>query len=206
MPLPLARSPTVLLDCASRRFACLSSRPACRWNFRSEDRLLRRKPPDVLRPFLGKPLLRPALLTKVPKNRGNRVAREAISSSGASTQLATVRTRKLFPLPAGGDRTFGHLPHLLSVAGFPMRPGPPSRSHEHHAHRFRVAEAKFSVTSLWITGISGATVGTLPKSRIWPGQRLAGPHADCRSVPLRLPRYLCPNLPSALPSLLIWRT
>jgi hypothetical protein len=43
------------------------------------------------------------------------------------------------------------------------RPGPPSRSHEHHALPPRVAEAKFLVTSLWITGISGATVGTLSK-------------------------------------------
>jgi hypothetical protein len=49
---------------------------------------------------------------------------------------------------------------LLVLADLPRRPGPPSRSHEHHAHRFRVAEAKFSVISLWITGISGATVGT----------------------------------------------
>ena len=31
---------------------------------------------------------------------------------------------------------------LLAVAGLPRRPGPPSRSHEHHAHRFRVAKAK----------------------------------------------------------------
>ena len=35
-----------------------------------------RKPPDVPRPFLGKPLSRPALLTSVPKNRGSRVARQ----------------------------------------------------------------------------------------------------------------------------------
>ena len=41
------------------------------------------KPSSALRPFLGKPLLRPALLTEIPKNPGNRVAREAIPSSGA---------------------------------------------------------------------------------------------------------------------------
>ena len=41
------------------------------------------------------------------------------------------------------------------------RPGPPSRSHEHHAPLPRVAEAKFLVTSLWITGISGTTIGTV---------------------------------------------
>src|SRR5437762_4199793 len=50
----------------------------------------------------------------LPKLRGtpiSRVAREAITSSGASSRLTPKRTRKLFPLPAGGDRTFGHLPH-----------------------------------------------------------------------------------------------
>ena len=31
-------------------------------------------------------------------------------SSGASSRLAPTRTRRLSPLPAGGDRTFGHLP------------------------------------------------------------------------------------------------
>ena len=51
------------------------------------------KPPDVLRPFLGKPLLRPASLTEIPKNSRNRVAREATSSSGASSRLAPL------PLP-----------------------------------------------------------------------------------------------------------
>lgn len=40
-----------------------------------------------------------------------------IDSSGASSRLAPARTRKLFPLPAGGDRTFGHLPHPPAVAG-----------------------------------------------------------------------------------------
>jgi len=55
-----------------------------------------------------------------PKFRGtpiSRVAREAITSSGASSRLAPKRTRKLSPLPAGGDRTFGHLPRPPAVAG-----------------------------------------------------------------------------------------
>src|SRR3954463_9723760 len=49
----------------------------------------RRKPSDVLRPFLGNPLLRPASLTEpqnppkeIPKS-GNRVARQKDFSSGA---------------------------------------------------------------------------------------------------------------------------
>ena len=37
------------------------------------------------------------------------------------------------PLPAGGDRFFGHLPHLLAVAGLLGRLGPPSRSPDDHA-------------------------------------------------------------------------
>jgi len=39
--------------------------------------------------------LRPALLTEVLKNLGNRVAREAITSSGASSRLAPERTEAL---------------------------------------------------------------------------------------------------------------
>ena len=71
------------------------------------------------------------------------------------------RTKPRFhPLPAGGDRFFCPFLALLAVAGFPERLGHPPRSLGHHAHRRRVAEAKFSVTSLWITGISGTTIGT----------------------------------------------
>ena len=119
------------------------------------------KPPDVLRPFLGKPLLRPASLTEIPKNSRNRVAREATSSSGASSRLAPL------PLPKEPwqclPAEIGPLVTCRTACRCRLltRPGPPSRSHEHHAHRFRVAEAKFSVTSLWITGISGTTVGTI---------------------------------------------
>jgi hypothetical protein len=51
------------------------------------------KPPDVLRPFLGQSLLRPASLTEVPKNPRNRVALEKNDSSGASSRLAPL------PLP-----------------------------------------------------------------------------------------------------------
>ena len=69
----------------------------------------------------------------------SRVAREGITSSGASSRLTPKRTRKLFPLPAGGDRTFGHLPRPRAVAGSLGRPGPPSRSPMHHAPRLRVA-------------------------------------------------------------------
>src|SRR6476660_570769 len=42
---------------------------------------------------------------------------------------------------------------LRAVADPQRRPGPPSRSPEHHARPFRVAEVKNLVGSLWITGI-----------------------------------------------------
>ena len=90
----------------------------------------------------------------------SRVARQEDFSSGASYQLTSKRTRELFSLTAGGDRTFGHLPHLRSVAGSLARPGPPSRSPKHHAPPPRVAKAKNEAKSLWITGISVTTDGT----------------------------------------------
>ena len=79
------------------------------------------KPPDVPRPFLGQPLLRPASLTEIPRNSGSRVALEKIDSSGASSRLAPlpfprklqqclpaeigplVTCRFLLPLPAPGE-------------------------------------------------------------------------------------------------------
>jgi len=83
-----------------------------------------------------------------------------IDSSGASSRLAPSPLRRASTLPAGGDRTFGHLPRLLAVAGLPERLGPPSRSQLDHALRLRVGKAKNAGTSLWITGISVTTDGT----------------------------------------------
>jgi hypothetical protein len=80
-----------------------------------------------------------------------------------------------------GDRTFGHLPHRLAVAGCLVRPGPPSRSPEHHAHLFRVAKAKNVGASLWITGISGKRRGTFFAF-------VQALFVGCRSVPPSLPR------------------
>src|SRR5437763_4563729 len=79
--LPRERSQTNLPDCAARGFAGLSIRPAC-LELRSENRRSKRKPSNVPRPFLGRPLLRPALLTETPnppretRKSGNRVALE----------------------------------------------------------------------------------------------------------------------------------
>jgi len=90
-----------------------------------------------------------------------RVALEKEDSSGASSRLAPSPLRRASTLPAGRDRVLGHLPFHLAVAGLPERLGPQPRSQMHHALPARVGEAKNAGERLWITGISGTTVGTL---------------------------------------------
>jgi len=139
------------------------------------------KQPSVPRPFLGRPLSRPASLTSDPKTFGSRVALE----DGQ-------HIRRLFPAgreePEGSSHSCRRRSDLWSPAApflpFPalqVRPGPPSRSPGHNAQLFRVGEAKISPFGLWITGISGTIAGTFPDS---PNRRRIG----CRSVPLRLLR------------------
>ena len=49
----------------------------------------------------------------------NKAAREMnVISSGASSRLAPTRTRKLFPLPAGGDRSFRPAAPFLPLPAF----------------------------------------------------------------------------------------
>jgi len=121
----------------------------------------RPKPSDVQRPFLDRPLSRPALLLLVRRPLA------AASRSRKPTLPAPLpgwprfRSEELPQLPAGGDRTFGHLPLQSALASFPRRPGPPSRSPDDNALVARVGEAKNFVRSLWITGISGTTVTTV---------------------------------------------
>ena len=101
-------------------------------------------------------------------------------SSGASYRLTPHPLRRASATPAGGDRNLGTYRTHLAVAGFPGRLEPPSRSQRHHAPRFRVGEVKNAVTSLWITGILGTTIGTFSRPRL-------GGRFGCRSVLLRLP-------------------
>jgi hypothetical protein len=61
-------------------------------------------------------------LSRVPlcpphRNASNRVALEKIDSSGASYRLTAPPLRRALASPAGGDRTFGHLPLPPAVAG-----------------------------------------------------------------------------------------
>ena len=111
--LPLARSPINLLDCAARRFAGRSVSPARRL----EPKFLEAKTTRCSAALLGETALASRFAHHGSEEPGNRVAREAIPSSGASSRLAPTRTRGLSPLPAGGDRTFGHLPLPPAVAG-----------------------------------------------------------------------------------------
>jgi hypothetical protein len=85
-----------------------------------------------------------------------------IISSGASSRLAPPPLPKepQHCLPAEIGPLVTCRTHL-AVADPQGRPGPPSRSPSHHAHVRRVAKAKNMGRSLWITGISGTTVGTL---------------------------------------------
>jgi hypothetical protein len=75
------------------------------------------KPSDVLRPFLGRSLLRPASLPAIRRPLETASRLRKIDSSGASSRLAPHRFRRSSALPAGGDRTFGHLPLPRAVAG-----------------------------------------------------------------------------------------
>jgi hypothetical protein len=154
--------------------------PKVRWSF-NQSGLTEVKTVRLPRPFLGRPLLRPASLTEIPKNPESRVAREAASSSGASSRLARDE-------PEGSSHSCRRRSDLWSPAApflplpaFQVRPGPPSRSPAHNARLFRVGEAKISPFELWITGISGTIAGPFPDSR-------NRPRFGCRSVLLRLVR------------------
>jgi hypothetical protein len=74
------------------------------------------KPSSALRPFLGRSLPRPASLTTSHKE-----IREPRRATGRSSLPAPLpgwprQEPKFSPLPAGGDRTFGHLPRPCAVA------------------------------------------------------------------------------------------
>ena len=133
----LLRGARLLLDCASRRFACLSTSGLSLENLNRGTEVPKPKSSGQSRsmfcgPSWGNHSCVP-LCSSSSEKPGSRVALEAVSSSGASSRLAPARTRKLFPLPAGGDRTFGHLPRPRAVAGSwggrDRRPDHPSTMH-----------------------------------------------------------------------------
>ena len=99
----------------------------------------------------------------IPRSEDRFMPRRAggkIISSGASSRLApkhseehliACRRRSVLPSPAAS---------FLPLPAFRWRRGLPSRSLGYNARRGRVAKAKNVSQNLWITGISGTTVGT----------------------------------------------
>jgi hypothetical protein len=145
------RSPTPLPQCATRRLASVSGHPA--WP-ESQSHLTFRGP------SWGNHSCVPLRSQTFRGRSKSRVALEAITSSGASSRLTP------HPLPKEPQHCLpaeiGSLVTCrtrLAVAGFLERPEPPSRSPSDHALVVRVGEAKNRGRSLWITGISGTTVG-----------------------------------------------
>ena len=100
------------------------------------------KPSDVLRPFLGRPLLRPASLLP-SEDFLSRVALEEDQLFRRLFPTGPEKSRGSFSLPVGGDRSFRRLPlSFLPLPAFRWRRGLPSRSPMHNAPRLRVGEAK----------------------------------------------------------------
>lgn len=181
MQLPRKRSPVNLLDYVARGLAGLSTGPA----WLPEDRTTRRSVVSRRQNrlmFCGPSWVGlscvPLCSPNPTRRSGSRVALEKINSSGASSRLAPGRTRKLFPI-ACRRRSVLRSPAALffPFPEFPRRRGLPSRSPTSYEPSPRVAEAEFSVTSLWIMGISVTTVR-------FPGPMPFG----CRYVPAVLPR------------------
>jgi hypothetical protein len=114
------------------------------------------------------------------RRSGSRVALEKIDSSGASSRLDPKRTRKFFSLSCRRRSVLlSPAAFFKSFPTFPKGPALPSRSPDPYGPIVRVAEAEFSVTALWITGISGTST-RLPRLSI-----------GCRSETAALPRKEC---------------
>ena len=164
-PFPRERSPT------STRLRC----PKVRWSF--DVRPVRGEfvsPTLVLRPSSWNPHPRPAKTVRcsaallgvtalafrfahrIPKNPGTASRERQFPLPAPSSRLAPERTRELFPIACRRRSVLLSLPREEAVAPS-KRLGRPPRSPEDHAPLPRVAEAKYLVTSLWITGKSGTT-------------------------------------------------
>jgi hypothetical protein len=154
-PLSPRRSPTFLLQCAAREPASVSARPAGP----------KAKPFDCPRPFLGRPLLAFRFAPAISEETAGAASREReIISSGASSRLAPDRHPKA---------SFHCLPAEIGTLEPAARGrlAPPSRSPDDNAPVSESRKAKNRCSSLWITGISGTTVGTfswLPESAPHP--------------------------------------
>ena len=133
----------------------------------------------------------------VPLRSSARRASEPRRARGRSTLPAPLPgwprrySEELSSSPAGGDRSFRHLPHLLAVAGLPVRRGLPSRSPCDHARRFRVAEAKNVV----LKPVDNGDIGHNCRNRIVIHHD-ESPRFGCRSVPPRPTSSRVPESPA----------
>ena len=134
-----------LIDCASRRLACLSTIGA--WQSQSHPM------------FCGPSWVDHSCVPLCSSTRRlpNRVALEEdqlfrrlfpTGPKNSEELLIACRRRSVLPSPSAS---------FLPLPAFRWRRGLPSRSPFDNAPRVRVGEVKNSVTSLWITGILGTT-------------------------------------------------
>ena len=157
------KEPRALLECAARRLASLSSvRPT-----------QRSKPSEVRRPFLGSSFLCPALPLRPKASKPRRTGEDHLFRRLSRLALARLPKKSPLRLPA----EIGPLVTCRPEGGWDRCPDHPFRM----TPRSESRQAKNPGASLWITGISGATVGTLSQL---PSKRRFG----CRSVLLALPR------------------
>ena len=188
--LPLARSPTGLPTRRPGGSPSLSTRPAWRWKpklpaktVRCSAALLGSTPPAsrfVLRP-----------------KASNRVALEEDQLFRRLLPTGPTSARRASSSPAGGDRSFGHLPHLLAVAGSSGEAGTAVPITESPCTcRPSCAKRKMRA-SLWITGISGTTVGNPLSNRA-----IADVGRPAPAVAVSFPppsSEQCPNPPALSP-------
>jgi len=126
---PSCEEPIDLLDCAARRFAGLSLGPARHSGTevpRSQNRPVFRGPSWVA---LSRVPLRSPMIQR-PPGAASRLRKTTLP---APLPGWSGRNPKALPNPAGGDRTFGHLPLPLAVSGSwrgrDRRPDHPSNMH-----------------------------------------------------------------------------
>ena len=179
--LPRERSQTDLPDCAARRFAGHSIHPACSKSIRN---------PQLAKTTRCSTALLGTISTASRfAHRNSEELREPRRTTGRlslpapHTRLAPNQNPKALPIACRrrSDLWSPAAPVLPLPAfwrGRDRRPDHPM----HHARVARVAKAKNAVGSLWITGISGTTVGTF----------LKGAESAAR-LPFRSPPPTCPS-------------
>jgi hypothetical protein len=173
--------------------------PKARISFKRSCLTRKSKPTDVPRPFLGSSPTASRFAPLDPKTVGSRVALER-SSLPAPRPGWPRKAPKEPSIACRGDRTFGHLPHPSCRCRLPGEAWDRRPDHAQTLTRFSESrQAKNMGASLWITGISGTTIGTFPDSRKWP---ISNDSGRSNRLPFRSPGLTstrCPNPRSPRP-------